>query len=304
MSVAWDVLGLGVVTVDDLIYVADYPMPGSKKPIQAQQRQGGGLTGTALVAAARLGARAAYAGVLGDDELSRFTLEELAREGVDCIPVLRRSQARPIHSLVIVDQSTGQRTILYTSTGFTQRRAEEISHELVANCRLLFVDHLTGAGGLRAVELARVHGIPIVADIEREDGPGLADLIRLVDHLIVGVDLAGRLTGENEPGDMVGALLEGGRACAVVTAGEHGCWYAERGGRVWHCPAFQVQVVDTTGCGDVFHGAYAACIAQGEAVDSAVLVATAAAGLKATQAGGRAGIPDRDTIDRYLAAWR
>ncbi|GAB4534192.1 MAG: PfkB family carbohydrate kinase [Anaerolineae bacterium] len=300
MSVDWDVLGFGAVTVDDLIYVDDYPPPGSKKPIQAQQRQGGGLTGTALVAAARLGARSAYAGVLGDDELSQFTLEELAHEGVDCRAVLRRSQARPIHSLVIVDQSTGQRTILYTIAGFTERRPEEISHELIASCRVLFVDHLAGNGGLRAVELAHAQGVPVVGDIEREDGPAIRDLMRRIDHLIVGVDLAERVTGENEPGDMARALSEGGRACVVVTAGEQGCWYVERGGQVQHCPAFQVQVVDTTGCGDVFHGAYAACIARGEGVDMAVLIATAAAGIKATQPGGRAGIPDRAAIDRFL----
>ena len=300
LSAAWDVLGIGVVTVDDLIYVDHYPSPGSKMPIQVQRREGGGLTGTALVAASRLGARCALAGVLGSDELSRFSLQELEREGVDCNPVLRRDGARPIHSLVIVDLSTGQRTIIYSIAGYTRLRREEITEELIADCRVLFVDHLAGEGGLRAVELARAQGIPVVADIEGEDRPGVSDLMRQVDHLIVGVDLAQRLTGENGPGDMVRALSEDGRACCVVTAGERGCWYSEGGRAVRHCPAFRVQVVDTTGCGDVFHGAYAACIAQGQSASTAVRLATAAAGIKATQPGGRAGIPDRATIDRFL----
>ena len=300
MGVAWDILGLGVVTVDDLIYVDRYPAPGTKVMIKAQRREGGGLTGTALVAASRLGARSAFGGVLGYDELSRFALRELEREGVDCAPVLHRAQARPIHSMVIVDSSTGQRTILYSAVGLTARQPEEITDELIADCRVLFVDHTAVEGGLRAVELAHAHGIPVVGDIEREDWPGVPELMRHIDHLIIGVDLAGRLTGESEVASMVRALSEGGRACCIVTAGERGCWYAEGGGAVRHYPAFEVPVVDTTGCGDVFHGAYAACIARGERVEVAVRIATAAAGIKATQPGGRAGIPDRAAIDRFL----
>jgi sulfofructose kinase len=300
MSAAWDVLGFGAVTVDDFVYVDHYPRPGVKMLIQAQRREGGGLTGTALVAASRLGARAAYAGVLGDDELSRFTLQGLESEGVDCTWVLRRARARPIHSLVIVDRSTAQRTILYSMAGVTERRPEEVTNRLVANCRMLFVDHTLAEGGLRAIELAHAHGIPVIGDIERETGPHVLDLMRQIDHLIVGVDLARRVTGEDEPASMVAALSEGGRACCVVTAGERGCWYMEGDGEVRHYPAFKVQVVDTTGCGDVFHGAYAACIALGECVDRAVQIATAAAGIKATKPGGRTGIPSRADVDRFL----
>jgi sulfofructose kinase len=85
-----------------------------------------------------------------------------------------------------------------------------------------------------------------------------------------------------------------------VTAGDEGCWYAERDGAVKYVPALPVQVVDTTGCGDVFHGAYAACIARGESIAAAMQVATTAAGLKSMQPGGRSGIPDRATVDRYI----
>jgi sugar/nucleoside kinase (ribokinase family) len=95
MNIRWDVLGFGVVAVDDLVYVDRYPQPGTKVPIRKQRREGGGLAGTALVAASRLGAAAAYCGVLGDDELSRFTIQELEREGVDCAPILRRAEAGP-----------------------------------------------------------------------------------------------------------------------------------------------------------------------------------------------------------------
>ena len=82
-----------------------------------------------------------------------------------------------------------------------------------------------------------------------------------------------------------------------MTDGERGCWFAERGGEARRIvAAIPVQVVDTTGCGDVFHGAYAAAIARGESPDRAVEVANAAAAIKATRAGGRTGIPDLPTV--------
>jgi sulfofructose kinase len=297
---AWDVLGLGAVAVDDLLYVDHYPPPDSKAEVRAQQRAGGGLAGTALVAAARLGARAAYAGILGDDDLSRFTIQELEREGVDCSPVLRRAEARPIHSTIVVDRSSGQRVILFSYAGVVQRQPVEISEDLVGNCRVLFVDHTTLDGGLYAIALAHRRGIPVVGDIESSTAPAVAEFASQMDHLIIGIGVARQLTGQDGPAGVVEALASPRRACVVVTGGARGCWYSEYGSAVQHMPAYQVSVVDTTGCGDVFHGAYAAGLARGEDVRAAIAVATAAAGIKATRLGGRAGIPDRATVDRFM----
>ncbi len=293
----WDVLGFGAVAVDDLLYLDAFPEPGSKVQVQGARREGGGLAGTALVAAARLGARAAYAGVLGDDELSRFTLAELEQEGVDCSLVLRQPNARPHHSVILVDRSTGSRTVLSSRVGVVPPPAEMASIETIAACRVLFVDHTVAAFASKAVPLARQLGIPVVADLERVT-PEVLALLPLVDHLVVGERFAAQVTGECAPAAMVERLLVPGRAAVVVTAGERGCWYAGEGtgGEVRHQPALRVQVVDTTGCGDVFHGAYAAMLARGEPLARAVAVATVAAGLKATQPGGRSGIPDWATV--------
>jgi sugar/nucleoside kinase (ribokinase family) len=299
MDKRWDVLGFGAVTVDDLIYVERYPMPDTKVAVLDKQRQGGGLVGTALVAAARLGAHTAFAGMLGDDELSAYTLAEFQREGVDCAPVLRRPDARPIHSMIIVDRTNGQRSIMASFVGVQWRAPEDISDELICACRVLFVDHHAIAGHLRAAELAHKYDIPVVADIERESEPRAEELLPLVDHLIVGIQFARRKTGQSDPAAAAQALADG-RACCVVTAGEQGCWYVERGTAVQHVPAYHVQVIDTTGCGDVFHGAYAAMIARGESISRAVHVASAAAAIKATQPGGRAGIPNLAVIEQFM----
>ncbi|MCD6289104.1 MAG: hypothetical protein J7M34_01280 [Anaerolineae bacterium] len=296
----WDVLGFGAVAVDDLIYVDHHPLPDSKTTVRDLRREGGGLTGTALVAAARLGARAAYAGVLGDDELSHFTLQAFEREEVDCTPVIHRPGARPIHSFVIVDLSTAQRSILASFHGVVQRPPEAMTEELIESCRVLFVDHTNVPGGLRAVEIAHGLGIPVVADIEFMREPGVEKLLDRVDHLIIGVELAEEITGRADPAAAVKALASPSRACCVVTAGERGCWYAERDGEARHFPAFRVETVDTTGCGDVFHGAYAAWIAQGGDVPEAIRVASAAAALKAMHPGGRSGIPGRMAVLQFL----
>lgn len=298
----WDVLGLGAVTVDDLVYVDQYPLPGTKLRVRERLREGGGLTGTALVAAARLGARSAYFGFLGDDELSRFTLLELEREGVDCSLILRRGEARPIHSTVIVERPSGQRTILYWNARVIEPEPEEITDDMIAGCRVLLVDHTVARAGLRAAGLAHAHRVPVVGDVEKEPEPRVLDLMGQIDHLIVSMRFARRVTGKRETEDMVRELSGPERACCVVTDGERGCWYSVHDGDVHHLPALKVQGVDTTGCGDVFHGAYAACLAQGESAHKALQVATVAAGLKATQPGGRSGIPDRATVDRVLAS--
>jgi len=298
---SWDVLGFGAVAVDDLLYVDEFPHPDAKRPLRAKARMGGGLAGTALVAAARLGARAAYCGVLDDDDLSRFTLAELEREGVDCSLVVRQEGARPYYSAIIVVRSTGSRSILSFGEGVVVPPPEIITAQLIGSTRVLFVDHTAMPASLQAARLARQLSIPVVADIERDDGNDLPELLRSSDHLILGLDLALRLSGTDTPEIAVTALAECNQGTCVVTAGERGCWYKPLGEAVSYLPALKVEVVDTTGCGDVFHGAYAASLARGEDVHTAVRVATIAAGLKATRPGGRAGIPRREQIAEYLS---
>lgn len=299
-KVKWDVLGLGAVAVDELVYLDHHPQPDSKQRMLSRQRQGGGLTGTALAAAARLGAHAAFCGVLGEDELSGFALESLQREGIDTSPVIVQEGARPHYSIVLVDQSTGKRSVLSDKSGVVTLKPSTINPGLIRLCKVLFIDHSEIEAGMQGAKLARETGVPVVADLERDEHSRTQELLRYIDHLIVGVKLGAKLTGARHPATMVGALGGVERACTVVTAGDRGCWYSQGGGRAEHYPAFKVPVVDTTGCGDVFHGAYAAAIAFGETVPRAIHIATAAAGLKATRKGGRAGIPDLAAVEAFL----
>ena len=287
---AMDILGLGSVAVDDLVYVESYPPPDVKVRVMERERQCGGLTGTALVAAARLGCRCSYAGVTGTDEESEFALASLAREGIRVDLASRRSEARVFHSTIIVD-GAGRRTLLCDGRNVQGAADDWPNEDVVRSCRVLFVDHVGMAGMVRAARLAGAAGIPIVADIERAESEHFGELMALADHLIVPEKFARDVTGRKHPGDAAAALCRKDSQVAVVTCGERGAWHVGPGYLPSHQEAYRVKVVDTTGCGDVFHGAYAAGLVMGLDAPSRVRLASAAAALKATRRGGQTGCP-------------
>ncbi len=304
MTRAYDVLGLGLVAVDDILIVERYPQPDSKVQVLGEERQCGGLTGTALVAASRLGARCAYAGMLGNDELSSFVERRFVEENISLEHLVRRDDASPVHSYIIVDLTGKTRTILFSISGSVGAAPDAPPEEAIRSAGVLFVDHGGTEGMVRAARIAREAGIPVVADLEREEDPRFRDLLALIDHLIVSRSFAYRLTGESNPMKAAVALLDGGKDTVVVTAGESGAfWVTKTHPQRVHCqPAFPVQVVDTTGCGDVFHGAYAAALARGADPDERVEFAAAAAALKAQVPGGQKGIPTRAVVEEFLRA--
>ncbi len=302
MTSAYDILGLGCVAVDDLLYADAYPVADAKVQIRRRERQCGGVTATALVAAARLGSRCAYGGVLGEDELSLAVVENFHKEGVDLTHLRRRKGARPIHAIVIVDESRRSRTIFYDLEGASGALPDWPPAEVIRAARVLFVDHFGVEGMLRAAGIARAAGIPVVADFETDEGPGFAELLAQVDHLIVSREFAERHTEASSPSNAVDRLWNADRKAVMVTCGSEGCWWRAEPGpdEVRHQPAFSVDVVDTTGCGDVFHGAYASALARGLAMEDRVRIATAAAALKATRRGGQAGLPTRFAVEALL----
>jgi sugar/nucleoside kinase (ribokinase family) len=301
---AIDVLGLGVAAVDDLLYVDVYPTADEKAPVRRRARQCGGLTATALVAAARLGSLCMYAGVLGDDDLSSFVITRLAAEGIDLSHLVRQAGARPIHSTVIVEIGRATRTLFFDTDGVAGAPDAAFVDEVVRASRVLFVDPFGLPGMVRAATTAREAGIPVVADFEGDVvPPGLPALQALVNHLILSRDFAELLTGEDGPARAAEALWSDGCEVAIVTCGAGGCWYVTRPSQrhAAHVPAYRVDVVDTTGCGDVFHGAYASALARGMGVDERIRFAAAAAALKAMRPGGQAGIPGRADVEAFLA---
>jgi sulfofructose kinase len=300
MHKKWDILGVGTAAVDDIVTVNRFPQPDEKIPVQSIYRCAGGQTATALVAAARQGAQTVFFSSLSDDELSVFTLTELEKEGVDCSLVNFMPGCKPFYAIVVVDTTAASRTILFSSEGVNEPDMHKFDPTWIEQSRVLFIDHNIPLGILHAARLAKAVQVPVIADLESTTIPGLTDLLPLVDHLIVSRSFATRFSGLTSIEDMLAALSPSIRSLTAITFGEKGCWYQTPGCVPVHIPAFPVKVVDTTGCGDVFHGAYAAAIARGEPLHHSLLIATAAAGIKATQHGGRFGIPTREQVEVFL----
>jgi sugar/nucleoside kinase (ribokinase family) len=304
-AAAIDILGLGAVAVDDLLFLEEFPKPDGKYRVIRRERHPGGLTGTALVAASRLGSRCAYAGTLGSDELSTFILESLSAEGVSVEHVVRQEGALPFRSTIVEDMRGKTRTILWDASESVGAHDSLPDERLIRGAGVLFVDHVGPAGMLRAARIARRAAIPVVADFEVRHPAPFDELLALADHLILSRDFACELTGTSDARAAAEALWTGvSRAAVVVTMGSEGAWFLsnELPGTACLQPAFAVDAMDTNGCGDVFHGAYASCLVRGLPMSQRVRFAAAAAAIKATSVGGQKGIPARAEVEQFLGA--
>jgi sugar/nucleoside kinase (ribokinase family) len=297
-----DILGLGAVAVDDVLFLREFPRPDSKMSVQRRERRAGGLAGTALVAARRMGRACDYAGTLGDDELSRFVVDGLVAEGVSVRHLVRRAGTRPFHSTILIDTDTNTRTILFDEQDVVGADPDLPAQEVIRTARVLLVDHAGLPGMIRAARIARAAGIPVVADLERNLGDPFMELLALTDHLILPCDFAQKITGAVDGPAIARALWQPGRAAVVITGSAEGAWYisADEPDTVYHQPGFRVKEVDTNGCGDVFHGAYAAGLSEGMPAAQRIRFAAAVAAGKATRTGGQKGIPLRPEADRFL----
>lgn len=295
------VLGIGCAAVDELLYVEEFPVSDIKTRVIRREQQCGGLSGTALVAAARLGARCAYAGRLGLDSASRLIAKNFVREGVDIATAPRGKEFGVVHSTIIIGVKTGTRNVFSQSQEQIGAHENLPAEEIIRPSRVLFVDHHGVLGAIRAAKIARDAGVAVVADFERDDSLRFSELLELVDHLILSETFARRITGAASAADAARILSEAkSRAAVIVTCGGGGCWFVSRHDPPHHAPAFKVNVVDTTGCGDVFHGAYAAALAFKMNLPERVRFASAAAAIKATRHGGQRGIPSRAELEQFL----
>lgn len=285
-----DVFGLGVVAVDDFLYVDAYPPADSKVPVRRVARDFGGQTGRALLAAARAGYRTAYGGMLGDDPLSEAAKAAFREAGVDLSRHVSDPLARPFHSTIIVDETNHTRTIFARQGGKVGCADDGPAEEAILAARVLLIDHHGVKGTLRAARIAVGRGTPVVADFERNGEGPFEELFELANHLIVPRRFAAERTGAEDPAEAARRLWTPRHAAVVVTCGADGGWYrAAASEQVRHYQTSTIEAVNTTGCGDVFHGIYAAALASGAGVEKCVRLAAEAAAHHA-----RGGLPVED----------
>jgi len=222
----FDIIGIGCAAVDDLLYVVEFPQPDSKTRIDDQDRQCGGLTAIALIAAARFGVRCGYAGALGRDEGSEFIAHALAQEGVDLSLAARPADGVAIHSRIVVDTTHHTRNIFFRLGQPIGALASRALDAAVGQAGVLFVDHYGGDVTVQSAQLARAAGIPVVGDLERVDAPCFDAILAEVNHLIVSERFAVDVTGASDAQSAALLLLKGDRDVVVVTCGERGGFYA------------------------------------------------------------------------------
>ena len=300
---AMDLLGFGVAAVDELIELDRMPETDVKVDVRGHDTQVGGLCVNALAAAAKLGLRCHYVGPLGRDRLSGIVRCGLDAAGITYPGQIRDPEAGPCHAFVIIDRSSGTRTILMNKARVRAMTPDELPDALLERTRALYVDAWRLEVGISAVRRAQALGVTVFADFEEDDPGRVRPLLPFIDHLILPLAYARTLTGRTEADEVVGALEPARRACTAVTWGEAGCVYATADAPhdVRHQPAYRVPVVDTTGCGDAFHGAYIAAVLGGQSAPEALRYATAAAALCAGAVGAQAGLASHDEICALVA---
>jgi len=296
----FDVVGLGVNTLDLIAIVDGYPQPDTKAQFDTFDVQGGGIVATALVACARLGLKARYIGKIGGDFWSRASLKTLTREGIDVRYVIRDKTSPGHVSLVLADRATGQRTLFFRRPPAYAIRPEEVTREAVTSGRLLHVDGIDAAAALRAVQWAHDAGMRVTMDGERIV-PGIEQVWPQVDLLVCNPRFVRGMTGHAAVEDGLRELADRGPSRVAVTLAEKGVLGLESG-RWVRIPGFRIEPVDTNGAGDVFHGACAVGESRDWPLAWTLTFANAVAAMKCRFLGGRRGIPRLPEVAAFLTA--
>ena len=293
-----DLVGVGLNATDTLIPLADYPARGSKVEYRTVSVMPGGQAASTVVACQCWGLRTRYIGRLGDDDAARLHRREFARTGVDA-RITEVAGAGSPQSLIIVDGG-GERTVLCRRDERLLLQPSDLDRAWIVNARALHVDGYETAAATTAARWAHEAGIPVIADLD-ETYPGVEDLIRNVDYLIVSRDFPGRLTGDR---NLERALrrMHSRYGCTVTAAtlGQEGV-LAWDGRRSYLHSAYRVPVVDTTGAGDIFHAGFIYGLLQGWTLERRLDFACAAAALNCMAAGARGGIGTVDDVEKLMA---
>jgi sulfofructose kinase len=295
------VVCLGMAVLDRIFTVPALPTGPTKLYSAAVQEVGGGPASTAAAAVCRLGGQARLFGRVGADTVGDAVLAGLARDGVDAAGVLRVAGASSAWSAVAVDPD-GERLILNTPGRGLDISPDWIDAGSLAGAGAVLVDMGWPGGAALLLRLARQAGVPSVLDADLGPHPGAAALIPLASHVVFSAAGLAHHAGTPDPADGLRRMREAAPGATLgVTLGGDGClWLLED--MAWHSPAPRVPVRDTLGAGDVFHGAYALALAERQPVRQAARFANAAAALKCTRSGGRAGIPDRAEVEALLSS--
>jgi len=287
------VAGAGICCMDYIVVAPQIPW-GDTALVSGYSMQGGGLVGTAMVACARLGAQCDLFSLLGADAVADQVIDELDQEHISTSGVVKVGGGDSPFSFIHVDDKTGDRTIFHRP-GSALKWDDSIDLHRIAASQALIVDDIYLDLSIAAAKEARAHGVPVVADLIPEDRSN--ELLRYVDILIAPKHYAKQIGCAYDLNKVLDIIHRLGPTTAVITLGAYGWVFSDSNGR-GEGDAFKVDVVDTTGAGDAFHGAFTYAIACGWSTPRCAEFASAVAAIKCTKPGGRTGLPSLEqTVD-------
>jgi sugar/nucleoside kinase (ribokinase family) len=292
-----EVLVTGLNIVDVLVRLPEKILPGEKHEVRDLLVQGGAPAGNAASLLAALGWRTGFIARMGHNTLSDIARVELTRHGVREDFFIHDPEALPGVALVEIDPRTGERTVFYTLNGYHSLTRADIPVGAVKRARLILVDGYQTDAALAMLEAAHGTDCRSVIDIEAGEPEVSRKLIELATDVILPLGAAKKLSGEDEPVAALKKLNAWTRAQLIVTDGVHGSW-AWVNGEARHQPAFTVDAVDTTGCGDAYHGAYASALLDGLPLPLRMEFASWVAAQVARKLGGRSNFPTRAAMRR------
>ena len=290
----FDVVGVGLNATDTMLVVPRFPAYGGKVPFTNEFLSVGGQVATAMVTCATLGLRTKYIGTVGDDERGRIQMDSLRQSGIDIEQVQQRTNCPNQSAYIIVDQSTGERTVLWRRPDCLAIAPAEITEDQITCARLLHIDGHDTPAVEHAARIARNHGIPVTVDVDTIYA-GFDRVLPLVDYVISSSEFPARWTRIADPLESLPAIQrQSGVRVAAMTLGAHGALACSaEPGRFIYSPGFVVNCVDTTGAGDVFHGAFCYAVLQKMPLADALEFSNAMAALNCTAFGARGGLESR-----------
>jgi sulfofructose kinase len=292
------VLCAGIAVVDMLFRVETFPRPEVKTQASEFRTVNGGNAANAAVAIAHLGARASFSGPLGADTIGDTFLTLAARQNIDCSTCPRLPDVPTSISAICID-ARGERAIAnFRDARLTAARPGNPA-ALVARADAVIADNRFPGYVRDICAAASARGIPVVLDADepRHDSNALFDLVT---HVVFSAEGLRATAGTDSLGRGLIDMSKQTRAFLAVTDGANDVLWLDDG-ELRQIPAFRVDVVDTLGAGDTFHGAFTLMLAEGMAERPAMRFAAATAALKCTRYGGILGAPGRAEVEAFLA---
>jgi len=300
MPNGFDVVGVGLNATDTLLLVPHFPEYAGKAPFTEEVLSPGGQVASAMVCCQRLGLRSKYIGTVGDDERGTIQMRSLADEGVNIDHVQLRAGCPNQSAYIIVDQRTGERTVFWQRHDCLRIDPAQITPEQITSARLLHIDGHDTAAVEHAARIAREAGMPVTVDVDTIYH-GFDQVLKYADYLIASSEFPVQWTNERDPFRALELIQrEYGMQVAAMTLGAQGALaYSE--GRFLYSPAFVVNCVDTTGAGDIFHGAFCYAVLNRFPLDETLEFSNAMAALNCTRLGARGGIAGVAEARRLIA---